>query len=118
MLYKNWIRNIFRSIGYPIVPPSKLYEDNQEKIQIVLADRITPQVRPLNVLITGLHELNLQKRFEMVDTRSYMQLDDLNSKTHDVKNLRDLISHAIGVRFCPPPGSEYYKLLHLGMFHG
>ena len=29
VLYEKWKRDFFRSIGYPIGPPSKLYEDNQ-----------------------------------------------------------------------------------------
>ena len=81
-------------------------------------DIFTPQTIPLNVLITGLHELNLQKRFEMVDTRSYMQLDDLNSKPHGGKGLQDIINPAIGVCVYPPPGSKQYTLLILDKFHG
>ena len=61
VLDKNWIRNFFVSIGYPIGIPSKLYEDNQAKIKRVLVVRITPQARPIVILITALHELHLQK---------------------------------------------------------
>ena len=42
VLYPNWIKKFFRSIVYPIGPPSKLYEDNQTKIKSVLTDIITP----------------------------------------------------------------------------
>ena len=79
VLDQNWIRDFFISIGYPIGPPSKIYEENQATIKILMADRITPQSRPLGVLIIALHELHLRKIFEMVDTRSNMQLADLNS---------------------------------------
>ena len=95
VLDKNWIRNIFRLIGGPIGHPSKIYEDNQETIKRVLVYRITPQSRPLDVLITSLHELHLQKTFEMVDTRSNMQFSDLNSKLHGRKSLNDFIDRAI-----------------------
>ena len=57
----NCVRNFFRLIGYPIRPPSKLYEDNQETIKIVLVEIITPQARNLDVLITALRELHLIK---------------------------------------------------------
>ena len=57
---QNLIRNFFRSIGYLIGPPSKLYKDNQATIKIVLADIITPQDIPLKVLIAALHELHPQ----------------------------------------------------------
>ena len=55
VLDQNWIRDFFRSIGYPIGPPSKVYEDNQATIKIVLAHIITPQCILLDVLITDIH---------------------------------------------------------------
>ena len=54
VLDQTWIRYLFRSISYPIVPPSKIYEYNQAKINRLLADIITPQARPLDVLITSI----------------------------------------------------------------
>ena len=63
VLDKKCIRDLFISIGYPIGPPSKLYEDNQEIIEILLADIIIPQGVPLDVLITAIHELHLRKYF-------------------------------------------------------
>ena len=105
VLDQKCIRNFFRSILYPIGPPSKLYEENQAIIKIVLADIIVTHVRPIDVLITDIHEHHLRKTFEMVDTRSNMQLSDLNSKTHGRKSLRDILDRVIQLRFCTPPGS-------------
>ena len=118
VLDKNWIRNFYKSIGYPIGPPSKIYEDNQAIIKRVLAERITPQARPIDILITALHELHLRKTSEMLDTRSNMQLADLNSKPHSGKSLRYLIYCVFGVHLYPPPGLEQYKILFLYKFHG
>ena len=95
LLDQNWIRNFFRSIGYHIGPPLKLYLDNQATTKRVLVDIITPQARPLGVIIAALHELHLQKTFEMVDTRSNMQLADLNFKPRGGITLRDLVDHVI-----------------------
>ena len=67
VFYQNWTRDFFRSIGYLIGPPSKIYEENQAKIKRLMADRITPQARPLKVLITTLHELHLRKTLKMVE---------------------------------------------------
>ena len=67
---QNWIRNFFRSIDYPIRPPPILYQDNQATIKKFLADRITPQDRTLDFLITALYELHIRKTFEIMDTRS------------------------------------------------
>ena len=77
---QNWIIKFYILIVCPIVPPSKLYEYNQATIKILLAYRITPQARPKGFLITALHELCLLKTSEMVDTRSNIQLAELNSK--------------------------------------
>ena len=73
-----------------------------------MADRITPQSRPIDVLITFLHELHLRNTFEMVDKISNMQLVDLNSKPHGRKSLRNLIDRAIGTIVYLPPGSLHY----------
>ena len=105
VLYQNCIINFFRSIGYPIGPPSKLYEDNQATIKRFLADRIIPQSIPLGILITDLHEIHLRKKFDMVDTRSNMQLADLNYKIHGGKILTNIIDRKNGAHFYPPPGS-------------
>ena len=102
LLDKNWIRNFFISIGYSIGIPSKLYEYNQSTIKIVLVDIINPQSRPLDVLVNDLHEIHLRKIFETVDTRSNMQLDDLNSNPRGGKSLRDIIDRAILDRLYPP----------------
>ena len=47
MLDKNWIRDFFKSIDYPIGTLSELYEDNQSTIKIVLVEKITTQSRAL-----------------------------------------------------------------------
>ena len=107
LLDQNWIIDFSMRIGYPIGTSSKLYEDNQATIKIVLTDRITLQARPLNILITVLHEIHLRKNFNMVDTRSNIQLADLNSKPHEKKMIRNIIHNAIGSRFYPPPVSVH-----------
>ena len=85
MLDKNWIRDFFKSIDYPIGTLSELYEDNQSTIEIVLEEIINPQDIPTEVPITYLHKLHSQKIFEIVDTRSNIQLVDLNYKPHGRK---------------------------------
>ena len=117
VLNQNWIRIFYRSIGYLIVPPSKLYEENQETIKILLADRITLQDNPLYVIITALHKIHILKTFEIVKTRSSMKLADINSKPRGEKSLRYILYRAIVVRFYPPPGSYHYKLLGIERFH-
>ena len=95
VLYQNRIRNFLRSLGYPIGPPSIIYEDNQAKIKRVLADIITTQDRPLDAMITAIHEIHIQKTFEMVNTRSNMQIYGLNSNPRGRKILSNIIDHSI-----------------------
>ena len=54
----------------------------------------------------------------MVDTRSNIQLADLNSKPHDSPTLCNLIDYAIGTHLYPPLGSGHNKILLLDKFHG
>ena len=90
----------------------------KQNIKRVLVDITYLQYIPLDVLITFLHELDIIKTFEIVDTRSNMQLSDLNSKPRGGKSLRNIIYRAIGSHFYPPPVSVHYKLLFLKQFHG
>ena len=71
-----------------------------------------------DILVTALHKIDLRKTFDMVYTRSNIQLADLNSKPHGGQSIGYIIDRAIGVHFYPPPGPEHYKLLRLDRFHG
>ena len=64
-----------------------------------MSDRITPEVRPFEVLITDLHNIYLLKTFEMIDTRSNMKLYYLNYKPNGFKSIRDIIYRAVVVCF-------------------
>ena len=99
LLYQNWIKNVCIPIGSPIGPSSKLYKENQSTIKLLLSYRITPKFRPLDILITDIHENLLRKIYYMVDTISNMQQANLNSKTHGVPSIRDIIDSEIGARF-------------------
>ena len=52
----------------------------------------------------------------MVDTRSNIQLADLNSKPQGRKSFRNIIDRTIGVQFYPPIGSLHYHQLFLASF--
>ena len=117
VLGKNWIISFCRSIGYPIGPPYKLYEENHVTIKTVLSDRITHQARHLEVLIIDLHKHHIRKN-DMVGKKPNIEFNDLNYKPHGGESLRDLIDHAIGNHFYPPSGYDHHKLLCLEKLHG
>ena len=117
MLDQNLIRNFYIPIGYPIGPTSNIYEENQATIKIFLEDRITTRGSIIDVFITVIHEHQICKKMDMAETRSNMQLYDLNSKPHGFQILIDIIDCAIGAYFYPPPGYNYQKCLCLERFH-
>ena len=117
VLDQNFIRNFYRSIGYTLVPSSNFYEENKATIKRVLEERITPQARSLDVLITDLHEHRLRKTFNIADTISNTQLTDLKSKRYGGQSLRDIIQCAISPWFYPSQGSDNHTLLRLEKFH-
>ena len=48
-------RNLLQNLGFPQRRPTITLEDNNSTIAQVLKDRLTPQVRHLDVLITWIH---------------------------------------------------------------
>ena len=51
------------------------------------------------------------KKNDNVDTRSNIQLANLNSKPHSGKSIINIMYRVIGASFYPPLGSEHYKLI-------
>ena len=115
--YAVYWRGFASSIGYPITGPIPTYEDNQATIQIVLANRVTPQVRHLDSLIMALHEWHTCKYFLPIYMNTNLMLADANTKPHEGEHLRTLSHRTFGVRFYPPPDSEHYKLARFDLFN-
>ena len=116
-----WIKtgliNVCRSIGYIIGAPKQLYKNNQSTIKQVPVNRITPQARYINILITDLHKYHLRQTFVTVDTISNTQLDDLNYKTQEVQILIYLVDQFICACFYLSSVSENHTPLHLDQLH-
>ena len=104
------------SIGFPLSKPTPTYEDNQATIKQVLKDRITPEARPLDVLITGLHEHKLRGTFSIHDCRSDLQLAYFNSKPLGGDLLANKVYWAVGARYLPPKNSIHHQALQLNQF--
>ena len=108
LLYINWLSHR-TSIKTIWGQPSNSYKS---------IDEYNHQDRNIDVLITALHELCLRKKIEMVETRSNMQLANLNSKTHGRKSLRYFIDRSIGYHIYTPQVSVNYRFLFLDQFLG
>ena len=116
MLHRNRIGKFYLSISYPIGPPSKLYEDNQAPIKMLLSKIIPFQSRTPKILVTDLHDHHIHKHLDMLDTGSNMQLVYLNSKPHGGQIIRDLTKRSIRTWFYPPPGYDHQNLICLEIF--
>lgn len=110
------IRNFMTSIGSPICLPTPTYEDNQATIKQVNKDRLTPRARPVDVLITSLHEHKLRGTYEIADCHTDLMLADFNSKPLKGNELANKVFWAEGVRFLPPSTSTHFKQLELHKF--
>ena len=111
MQRSNIIRNLCTTIGYGIGEPTATYKDNKATIQSVLADRITPAARSIDVLITSLHDHHSCGRFALQYCRSDMQHADTNSKPLGGAQLRENVRKVIGAKYYPPPDSDHHRLL-------
>ena len=68
-----------------------------------------------SLLISTKNELH--NCFDIVNTRSSMQLSELKSKPHGSQSLREIIDGTIGAWFYPQPGSNHNTLLLLNTFN-
>ncbi len=110
------IRNFLKTIGYPCKTPTTTYEDNSATISQVLKDRITPKARPVDILVTNLHDLYLQEVFEIKSCKTNYMLADINSKPLGGDSLHNKVLWIIGHRYFPKIGSRHYRLLELDKY--
>ena len=107
------VRNFSTSIGYPIMEPTTIFEDNQGTIKSINTDKVTPTHRNHDVMI---HSVLHHKRigtFQVRDCKSELMLADPNTKPLGGPTLKRKIDRIIGTQYYPPEDSEHYKLLFL-----
>ena len=104
------------SAGHPITNPTIAYEDNSATISQVLKDRLTPQVKHLDLKVTWLHQQKLLEVFVPEPCPTDRQLADFNTKPTGGSQLQKNVLYIVGARFYPPEGSEHYKLLELDKY--
>ena len=107
------IRQFFTNLGISISDPTPTHEDNMATIQQVIKDRLTPQVRHLDVLITWLSDQHNKGIFKPSYINTNMMLADINTKPLPGTTLRKTHLHIIGARFYPNDKSKHYHLLDL-----
>ena len=73
-------RQFLASAGHPISAPTIAYEDNSATISQVLKDRLTPQIKHLDLKVTWLHQQKHIGIFIPEACPTDRQLADFNSK--------------------------------------
>ena len=109
-------RRFLTSAGHPVQSPTIVFEDNSATISQVLKDRLTPQVKHLDLKVTWLHQQLALLVFDPRACPSDRQQADFNSKPTSGSQLQKSVLHVVGARFYPPCGSEHYKLLELDKY--
>ena len=107
------LRHLLTNLGLSIPKPTVTYEDNQATIRQVLANRLTPQVRHLDVLITWLNEQHLKGIFTPHYTKTTHMLADFNTKPTGGKHLHTQHQLIIGANDYPPSDTKHYYALDL-----
>ena len=82
----------------------------------MLKDRLTPQVKHLDLKVTWLHQQKLVQVFLPEPCPTDRQLADFNTKPTGGNQLQKSVLYLVGARFYPPKGSEHFLLLELDKY--
>ena len=82
-------------------------------ISQVLKDRLTPQVKHLDLKVIFLHQHKLLKTFKPEPYPPDRQLADFLTKPTREGQLQKSVLHLVGAQSYPPTGTEHHKLLEL-----
>ena len=113
----NTLRRILLQLGSPQLRPTVICEDNQPLIAEVLQNRITTNVRHLDIPLAYLQEQYQRLAFDLKYTHTTLQLADINTKPHGGPSLQKATLSLIGFQHYPPSTSNHYKLLELEKYN-
>ncbi len=111
-----FIKKILNSIGIKIYLPIPTHEDNAATLNQVSKNRIEPLTRPLDIIITSLHEHLNRGTMKLHYVKSNLQLADFLSKPLQGDELKNKLFWSIGVRFYPPKDSDHWKHLKFSQY--
>ena len=111
-IFRRWMT----SMGRPIKDPTPIYEDNKATIAQVMKDRLTPNIKHVDVPICYLHELFLNGIFHVHYVDTAKNCADIISKPHGGILLIQKLLWMVGARFYPPIDSTHFELLELGKY--
>ena len=110
---RRWLQSIGRGLDHP----TPTAEDNAATITQVLKDRLTPEVKHLDVMVCWLHEQYKKHIFYPIPTKTCHMRADVNSKPHGGETLQKKVLPLFGFPFYPPADSDHYKQLELDKYN-
>ena len=75
-------RRFFESFGRTIEGPTPSYEDNNVTIHQIQANKFTPRIKHLDIVMTWLHEQDTYKTYVTIYCRTDLNKSDMNTKEH------------------------------------
>jgi len=76
------IRRCVVSLGRTSKGPTPSYEDNDATIHQIQANKLTPKIKHLDIMMTWLHEQDAYKIFVTIYCRTDLNKSDMNTKAH------------------------------------
>ena len=101
----------------PIKGPTPSYEDNNAAIQQIQADKLTPRVKHLDIMMSWLHEEHAIGTYVAIYCNTLLNKSDMNTKAHGGQILQEKHLCLVGFRFYPAKGTVHYELLGLGKYN-
>ena len=75
-------RRPFESLGRTIKDPTPPYEDNDEPVHQIQADKFTPRIKHLDIMMTWLHGQEVYNKYFALYCTTDMNKSDMNTKAH------------------------------------
>ena len=111
------IRRFFESLGMPIKHSTPVYEDNNATIQQIQADKSTPKIKHMDIMMSWLHQEHALETYVAVYCNTHQNKADLNTKSLGGETLQTKNLWSVGFQFYPPNGTEHHKLLELHKYN-
>ena len=106
-------RRFFQSLGSRIPHPTPVLTDSETTLTQVFKDRLTPQVRHLDVMVCWLHEHKTRETIMPKYVNTTKMKADINTKPFGGESLQEKYLALIGFKYYPPSTSEHFRLLKL-----
>jgi len=82
-------RRFLESVGKPVKGPTPAYEDNDAAILQIKADKLTPRIKHLDIMMSWSHETGNYGQFVAIYCETHLNINDMNTKPHGRQTLQN-----------------------------